>query len=82
MKKLRELFKNTDINTYAVITVLVEEFDHIRPNRLLAQEIDLADHLTTEAFLHEVTTVIADFKNKGSHPILRIELPLAEVLHD
>ena len=26
--------------------------------------------------------LIADFKNKGSHPILRIELPLAEVLHD
>lgn len=82
MKNLRDLFENIDINADAVITLLVEESDSIRSAGLLAQEVELSDHLTMESFLREVKTVITQFEDKGSHPVIRIELPSAEVLRD
>ena len=81
MKKLRELFKNIDINTDAVITLIGEELD-APGSPVLTEDVHLDDHPNMETFWQEIEAITGDFIDQDLYIVLRIELPLAEALHD
>jgi hypothetical protein len=81
MKKLTELFKNININTDAVITLIGEELD-APGSPVLAEDVRLDDHTNMETFWQKIEAITEDFTDQDLYIVLRIELPISEVLYD
>ena len=76
-----QLFKNININTDAVITLIGEELD-APGSPVLTADVHLDDHPNMETFWQKIEAITGDFIDQDLYIVLRIELPLAEALHD
>lgn len=77
-----KLFRDINLNTDAVIEVLVEDFNSPGEDACLAAQIYLADHTTMDAFWDEVSEVSKRFRHEGMCRVLNIKIPIIEVRNE